>query len=859
MTSKPRTTPYSTDTGQVRLKPVLLGLSLIFGGFVGATQFIASKLAYQDALGAYLFRIGKVRFYEPFGWARWFIAYHRIEHPVLDAAFKGSALIIFACSAVGVVAALFYRHVLTRDLQVATPDLHGSAHFATPKDIEASGLKGNSSGVYVGGWLDDKTGTLHYLRHDGPEHVEVTAPTRSGKGVSLILPTLYGWTDSVVVHDIKGEAWALTAGFRKSVLGQTAIRFDPTDPSGLSAAFNPIEEIRLGTEYEVGDAQNIAAMVVDPDGHGMTDHWAKTGHELLSAGILHVLYSERNKTLRGLVSFFCDPSKTMEAVAETMLTTEHDAQGQYGWLDPITNEVTRVHPMIAEAARSFLNKSENERSGVQSTAMSFLTIYRDPIVAKNTERSDFRIDDLMNGAKPVSLYIVNKPSDKSRIKPLIRLLMSQIIRTNVRKMEFAEGRAVRSYKHRLLWLHDECSSTGRIEVLEDALPYMAGYGIKGYLIWQDKAQKNAAYGDKESVSGQTHIRIAFAPNTIETAKWLSDMLGTSTRVKQSYTFSGNRNRSTMGQMSTQVQEVSRPLMTADEVMRLPGAVKDSKGNITQPGEMLVMISGQPPIRGTQILYFLDPTFNERSLIPPPPETDRTVAHPPATASGAAVQSAPVAPVATAPAPAADQLLVDDPSADQWESPPLPEHALITVDDDELVSFQAPAHEPDELNASDPADEGVVVSDDDEEMQLGAELIFDPTIELPDDEDDEELAEDDDAAGESAAADEASRSPAYEQAEALHNAAQAVMSAAGQGDSLLASMEAWAAGADIDALPPLQELAEQVENQPEEAAPESAVGQGAGAEISDGFAALEAMLADTAATAMPARTGDQVEA
>jgi type IV secretion system protein VirD4 len=116
-----------------------------------------------------------------------------------------------------------------------------------------------------------KTKTV-YLRHSGPEHILVFAPTRSGKGVGIVIPTLLSWSESVLVHDIKGENWALTSGFREKVLKQRCLRFSPSETD--SARFNPLSEIRLDDNL-VKDVQNVSTMIVDPDGKGLQDHWAK--------------------------------------------------------------------------------------------------------------------------------------------------------------------------------------------------------------------------------------------------------------------------------------------------------------------------------------------------------------------------------------------------------------------------------------------------------------------------------------------------------------------------------------------------------------------------------------------------------
>ena len=145
-----------------------------------------------------------------------------------------------------------------------------------------------------------------YLRDCGPGHVLVMAPTRSGKGVGVVVPTLLTWPHSALVHDLKGENWQLTAGARQR-MGQICLKFDPTDTTGTSVKYNPLEQVRLRTVHEAEDVQNIVHMIVDPDGKGLNDHWVKTGAALLTGTILHLLYAEPNKTLRGLAGFLSDP------------------------------------------------------------------------------------------------------------------------------------------------------------------------------------------------------------------------------------------------------------------------------------------------------------------------------------------------------------------------------------------------------------------------------------------------------------------------------------------------------------------------------------------------------------------------
>src|SRR5690606_4768437 len=115
-----------------------------------------------------------------------------------------------------------------RRLSAGAEDIHGSARWATPADIKAAGLLDARQGVYVGGWYDQRARRLRYLRHNGPEHVLAFAPTRSGKGVGLVIPTLLAWSESAVIYDIKGENWARTAGFRARC-GHVCFKFSPVE------------------------------------------------------------------------------------------------------------------------------------------------------------------------------------------------------------------------------------------------------------------------------------------------------------------------------------------------------------------------------------------------------------------------------------------------------------------------------------------------------------------------------------------------------------------------------------------------------------------------------------------------------
>lgn len=514
------------------------------------------------------------------------------------------ALWIIALAHLAEVVAIYL--VIRRSRQFGgKSDLHGSAQWATDREVKKSGLLQQKEGVYVGGWNDGKR--LHYLRHNGPQHILAFAPTRGGKGISLVIPTLLSYSHSAVVTDIKGENWALTAGWRKKEANSTVLRFDPTCTDGSAAQYNPLLEIRP-SPLDVRDAQNIATLLIDPDGETKWDHWDRTAYDLITGVILHQVYVSRDKSLAGCFHLLTDPAQSIEKILGKMLKTVHDPQGQYGWIDPETGQPTKTHSVVAGAARAVLNKSENERSSVISSAISFFDLYRDPIVAKNTQTCDFSLRDLMQREQPVSLYLTTPPSDLARTRPLFRLLIAQL---GYRLTEEMQG-AVDNYRkgRRLLFMVDEFASLGKLEFFNTTLAYSASYGIQCYLILQDLSQLDRVYGKDSSIVANCHVRVAFTPNTLDTARTMSDMLGTMTVMKDAQTYTGSRFSLLLRNVISSEQETQRPLMTADELLQMPES------------DAVVFTGGQRPIYGAKIPYYRDAEFLRRSQFPAPIQSDR---------------------------------------------------------------------------------------------------------------------------------------------------------------------------------------------------------------------------------------------
>ena len=626
--------------GPGKVIPILATLTL-GGGLQAATQFFAHDMHYHAALGANINQV-----YPPWEillWAgKW---YHLQPDAILRAGSVGITV-----AGVGLIALVVAKMVKANTAK-ANKYLHGSARWASKKDIEDAGLLPRPrkwhqllrrvdptmhGGVYVGAWVD-KSGTLRYLRHDGPEHVLTYAPTRSGKGVGLVVPTLLSWPESAVITDLKGELWAMTAGWRQQYAGTKVLRFEPADPN-CDVFFNAMDEIRLGTGHEVGDVQNLATLIVDPEGRGLETHWQKTSQALLVGVILHALYKRQNEgtpaSLPHVDHLMADPNRSVAELWMEMAT--------YGHVNG------NNHPVVGAAARDMMDRPEEEAGSVLSTAKSYLSLYRDPIVARNVSQSNFRIRDLMNHDTPVSLYIVTQPNDKARLRPLVRVMVNMVVRLLADKMEFdrvaaqmpwwrrllasvgfkqvarSHVQSKKNYKHRLLGMIDEFPSLGKLEILQESLAFIAAYGIKLYLICQDINQlksRETGYGPDETITSNCHVQNAYPPNRIETAEHLSKLTGTTTVAKEQITTSGRRTSALLGQVSRTIQEVQRPLLTPDECLRMPGPKKNGE-MIAEAGDMVVYVAGFPAIYGRQPLYFQDKIFTARAAVPEPKGSDR---------------------------------------------------------------------------------------------------------------------------------------------------------------------------------------------------------------------------------------------
>ena len=540
------------------------------GAILGANA-VASRFGYHEVLGGALLELGGFKVYPPLRLFTWGSSSVLPQSSLkIGQIYAAIGLILAFASAFSI--RLFGDKIGSR----LTLNVFGDAAFAKLKDIREMGLIGKSRGIFLGKLKDGQ-----YIRHDGPEHYAVIAPTRSGKGTGIVIPTLLTWRESCIVYDLKEENFQRTAGKRSEF--SDVIYFNPNTLD--THRFNPLLEIRHGI-LEVRDAQNLANLIIEPDKPGVQDHWVRTGNSLLTAAILHVMYAGApgEKNLAGVAGLLSRPDKSLTDTLLEMLETKHirDESGK-----PL-----RPHPGVVAAARDVLNKSPDDKSSVVSTVMGYLGIYRDPLLANATRASDFAINDLVNGKRPMSLYMVIPPSDIDRLRPIIRIMVNMICRRLTEEAVRGEKRD-QEHKHKLLLMLDEFPKLGRLEFFESALGFIAGYGLKTMLVAQSLQELRQVYGERSSLLDNTHVRVFYRPEEIHTAEYISKTLGQTTVEYKTKGESGKKGAPFFANASESMHMSSRPLLTPREVMELPA------------DEALVLVGGGKPIRANKIKYHED--------------------------------------------------------------------------------------------------------------------------------------------------------------------------------------------------------------------------------------------------------------
>lgn len=462
--------------------------------------------------------------------------------------------------------------VLGATLNIRRP-LHGAARFANERELARAGLR-----VREGLLLGRKGGA--YLSFGGSEHVMLYAPTRSGKGVGVVIPNLLNWPGSVVVLDIKRENFLATAGFR-AAHGQPVHLFDPLAPDGRTARYNPLAYIpRQDRAATLDELQKIAGMLF-PATDKADPFWAEAARTgFVGVGAYVAETPDLPFTLGEIFRQLTQGSPKLR------FPDAITARARAG--DPLS-------PGCVSALTDFCSASENTFASIKQTITARMGLWLNPRVDAATLASDFDLRALR--VQPTSIYLCASPDNVTRLAPLYNLFFQQLCDLNCRELP---GPAERG---QVLLLMDEFARLGHAGVIAHGFSFVAGYGLRILAVIQSPSQLRAEYGPDlaDEIMSNCGVEVTFTPKQLKVAQELSERLGYYTYASRS------KSRPTAlasGRRSTTESDQRRALMLPQELMQMPD------------DQLLVLRAGTPPVRGRKIVYYQSRAFRRR-LLPPP--------------------------------------------------------------------------------------------------------------------------------------------------------------------------------------------------------------------------------------------------
>lgn len=449
----------------------------------------------------------------------------------------------------------------------------GDARWASQNDIRKAGLF-STKGILLGKYRG------RFLYSDANTHVMCVAPTRSGKGIGVVIPNLLSWEDSVVCFDIKQENFEKTAGFRKSH-GHDVFLWAPMSKDRKSHRYNPFSEISSDPITRISDLQRIATILIKDSASHDSNMWIIEARSLFVGLALYVLDNE-------------DMPSTIGSVYR-LLGTEQE-------LGDIIRHIIKTHkeldPESIGMLMNFANKAAKERSGVKSSLSQALSLWKTPEIDAVTSESDFSLKDLKK--KRMAVYIGVATGDIPTVAPLLNLFFEQLMTTLTMKLPDA------TEPRKVLILLDEFHMLGRMETVANVFTLAGGYNCRVLAVVQGLGWIDDVYGKqkRDGILSVCAHRIFFAANDLETARYVSEMCGEKTIEMVSTT---KNSSSRFGSSTRNTSSRTWPLITKDQVTRLP---KKSE---------IILAEASFPIKCQKIAYNLGPDakiFEGRLLSPP---------------------------------------------------------------------------------------------------------------------------------------------------------------------------------------------------------------------------------------------------
>ena len=477
-------------------------------------------------------------------------------------------------------------------------ELHGSARFASAIEVRDAGLLGGQ-GIIVGKYRDK------FLMLPGNQSVMLSAPTRSGKGVGVVVPNLLAWQDSAVVVDIKSENFLITAGFR-ATHGQAVYAWAPFAENGRSHRWNPLSAIRLADRHVVGDTLAIAQVLYPTDvkGSGTEGFFNDTARNLFLGLALYLV--ETPELPRTIGEILRQSSGQGQPIKQHLQGLIQDRQTQQR-MEGCSHPRGPLSDACVDALMRFLSTSDNTLSSILATLNAPLTVFSDPLVDAATSGDDFSVADVRR--QRMTVYVCTPPNRLVDARVLLNLFFAQLI--NLNTAELPEHNP--ALKHQCLVLLDEFTALGRINILNAAVGYLAGYNLRLVTVIQAVSQLESVYGQHDARTFATNhaLQVLYAPREQRDANEYSEMLGTFTQQEKSRGRSSSSGAKGGGSShSTNESSQRRALLLPQEFKEL-GVDRE-----------VLILENCKPILADKIRYYTDPVFMER-LMPPPelPELD----------------------------------------------------------------------------------------------------------------------------------------------------------------------------------------------------------------------------------------------
>jgi type IV secretion system protein VirD4 len=437
-------------------------------------------------------------------------------------------------------------------------------------------------GIIVGKYRDK------FLTLPGKQSVMLSAPTRSGKGVGVVVPNLLAWQDSAVVVDIKSENWAITAGFR-AAHGQAVYAWAPFAEDGRSHRWNPLSAIRLADRHVVGDTLAIAQVLYPTDvkGSGTEGFFNDTARNLFLGLALYLVETpELPRTIGEILRQSSGQGQPIKQHLQGLMQQR---------LEGCSHPRGPLSDACVDALMRFLSTSDNTLSSILATLNAPLTVFSDPLVDAATSGDDFSVADVRR--QRMTVYVCIPPNRLADARVLLNLFFAQLINLNTAD----------------LVLLDEFTALGRINILNAAVGYLAGYNLRLVTVIQAVSQLESVYGQHDARTFATNhaLQVLYAPREQRDANEYSEMLGTFTQQEKSRGRSSSSGAKGGGSsQSTNESSQRRALLLPQEFKEL-GVDRE-----------VLILENCKPILADKIRYYTDPVFMER-LMPPPhlPELD----------------------------------------------------------------------------------------------------------------------------------------------------------------------------------------------------------------------------------------------